>query len=36
MEQISGPNTWAPIAWICKSQHAVSRSFAESDVLALD
>lgn len=33
---IVGPNTWAPIAGICKSHNAVSHSSTVSDILALD
>ena len=31
-----GPNTFVPIAWLCKKQGAVSRSTAEAEVISLD
>jgi len=31
-----GPNTFAPLAWICKNQGAVSRSSTEAEIIALD
>ena len=31
-----GPNTWAPLAAICKSQTAVSHSSTEAETIALD
>lgn len=33
---IVGPNTWAPIAGMCKHQATVCLSCTESDILALD
>ena len=31
-----GPNTWAPIACVCKAQTSVSHSSTESEVISLD
>jgi hypothetical protein len=31
-----GPNTYVPVAWLCKKQTAVSHSTSESEVIALD
>ena len=31
-----GPNTFVPIAWLCKKQGAVSHSTAEAEVISLD
>ena len=31
-----GPQTFVPLTWLCKKQHAVSHSSTESEVIALD
>ena len=31
-----GPNTFAPLTWICKKQGAVSHSSTEAEIVALD
>ena len=31
-----GPNTYAPITWLCKKQGAVSHSSSEAEIIALD
>ena len=33
---IVGPNTFAPITWMCKKQIAVSHSSTEAEIVALD
>ena len=33
---IAGPKTYVPVIWTCKKQGAVSHSFSEAEVIALE
>ena len=33
---LAGPNTFAPLSWICKTQGAVSHSSTEAELIAMD
>ena len=33
---LCGPQTWAPITWLCKKQTAVSHSSTEAEVISMD